>query len=117
MLQIKRRDQITFLQSEVLGRVPDIIHAFSTRRGDTRDLNLGPHSSANPIVQMNRVRFLASVGVPGWRMLKLRQVHSDRVVDIEDTSAPTDAVEGEAAVTGRKGAGRAGPPADRVPVL
>src|SRR5438876_2531510 len=117
MLQIKRRDQITFLQSEVLGRVPDIIHAFSTRRGDTRDLNLGPHSSANPIVQMNRVRFLASVGVPGWPMMKLRQVHSDRVVNIQDTSAATDAVEGDAAVTALKGAVLAVQTADCVPIL
>src|SRR5439155_340454 len=117
MLQIKRRDQITFLQSEVLGRVPGIIHAFSTRRGDTRDLNLGPHSSANPIVQMNRVRFLASVGVPGWPMMKLRQVHSDRVVDIQDTSAATDAVEGDAAVTALKGAVLAVQTADCVPIL
>ncbi len=117
MLQIKRRDQITFLQSEVLGRVPGIIHAFSTRRGDTRDLNLGPHSSANPIVQMNRVRFLASVGVPGWPMMKLRQVHSDRVVNIQDTSAATDAVEGDAAVTALKGAVLAVQTADCVPIL
>src|SRR5213083_215160 len=117
MLQIKRRDQITFLQSEALGRVPDIIHAFSTRRGDTRDLNLGPHSSANPIVQMNRVRFLASVGLPGWPMMKLRQVHSDRVVNIQDTSAATDAVEGDAAVTALTGAVLGVQTADCVPIL
>src|SRR5256712_11580696 len=117
MLQIKRRDQITFLQSEVLGRVPGIINAFSTGRGDTRALNLGPHSSANQIVQRNRVRFLGSVGLPGWPMMKLRQVHSDRVVNIQDTSAATDAVEGDAAVTALKGAVLAVQTADCVPIL
>src|SRR5881397_2982423 len=117
MLQIKRRDQITFLQSELLGRVPGIIHAFSTRRSDQGDLSLGPYSSPNPIVQMNRVRFLASVGAPGWPIMKLRQVHSSRVVDIRDTSAATDAVEGDAAVTALKGAVLSVQTADCVPIL
>ena len=117
MLQIKRRDQITFLQSELLGRVPGIIHAFSTRRSDQGDLSLGPYSSPNPIVQMNRVRFLASVGAPGWPIMKLRQVHSSRVVDIRDTSAATDAVEGDAAVTALTGAVLGVQTADCVPIL
>src|SRR5437867_6881960 len=117
MLQIKRRDLITFLQSEVLGRVPGIIHAFSTRRGDQGDLNLGPHSSSNPIVQMNCVRFLAAVGAPGWPIMKLRQVHSGRVVNIQDTSAATEAVEGDAAVTGLEGIVLGSQTADGVPIL
>src|SRR5437867_12517190 len=66
---------------------------------------------------MNRDRFRASVGLPGWPMMKLRQVHSDRVVNIQDTSAATDAVEGDAAVTALKGAVLAVQTADCVPIL
>src|SRR2546427_7566971 len=117
MLQIKRRDQITFLQSEALGRVPGIIHAFSTRRGDHADLSLGPHSSPNPLVQMNRARFFAAVGAPGWPIMKLRQVHSSTVVDITDTSAASEAVEGDAAVTGLRGIVLGIQTADCVPIL
>ena len=117
MLQIKRRDQITFLQSEALSRVPGIIQAFSTRRGDHTDLSLGPHSSPNPIVQMNRVRFLAAVGAPGWPVMKLRQVHSSTVVAIDDTSAANDAVEGDAAATDLKGIVLGIQTADCVPIL
>src|SRR2546430_17594614 len=92
MLQIKRRDQITFLQSEALSRVPGIIQAFSTRRGDHTDLSLGPHSSPNPIVQMNPVRFLAAVGAPGWPVMKFRQVRSATCFALGDTSARDDSV-------------------------
>ena len=117
MLQIKRRNQITFLQSEALNRVPGIIHAFSTRRGDHADLSLGPHSSPNPAVQINRVRFLAALAAPGWPIMKLRQVHSGTVVEITDTSAANEAVEGDAAVTGLKGIVLGVQTADCVPIL
>src|SRR5438093_11920425 len=99
MLQIKRRDQITFLQSEALSRAPGIIQAFSTRRGDHTDLSLGPHSCPNPLVPMNRVRFLAAVGAPGWPVMKLRQVHSGTFVAIDDRSSASAAVAGWAAAT------------------
>jgi len=117
MLQIKRRDQITFLQSEALSRVPGIVDGFSTRRGDRTDLSLGPHPSTNPRVQMNLLRFLEAVGAPGWPIMKLRQVHSAKVVDITDTSAANEAVEGDAAVTGLRGIVLGIQTADCVPVL
>jgi len=62
MLQVKRQDQITFLHSELLDRLPGIVHAFSTRRGERNDFSLGPANSPNPMVQMNRVRFVAAIG-------------------------------------------------------
>jgi polyphenol oxidase len=117
MLQIKRRDQITFLQSEALTRVPGIIHAFSTRRGDRTDFSLGPHSSPDRIVQMNRVRFLSAVGAPGWPLMKLKQVHSGTVVDMTDTTAAIDAAEGDAAATDLKGIVLGVQTADCVPLL
>ena len=117
MLQVKRHDQITFLHSETLGRVPGIIHAFSTRRGDHPNLTLGPHSSPNPMVQINRVRFLAAIGAPGWPIMKLKQVHSGIVVEIRDTSAASDAIEADAAITKMRGVMLAVQTADCVPIL
>src|SRR5581483_7794982 len=117
MLQVKRQDQITFLRSEMLDRVPGTIHAFSTRRGERNDFSLGPASSPNPMVQMNRVRFLAAIGAIGWPIIKLKQVHSGIVVDIDDTSAAGEAVEGDAAVTRLPGVMLAVQTADCVPIL
>jgi len=117
MLQVKRQDQITFLQSEALQRVSGIIHGFSTRRGDRTDLTLGPHSSPNPMVQINRVRFLAAIGAAGWPIMKLKQVHSGIVVDMNDSSAANDAVEGDACVTNLRGIMLGVQTADCVPIL
>jgi len=117
MLQVKRQDQITFLQSEALQRVPGIIHGFSTRRGEHTDLTLGPHTSSNPMVQINRVRFLAALGGAGWPIMKLKQVHSGIVVDMNDSAAANDAVEGDAAVTDIKGIVLGVQTADCVPIL
>src|SRR5215468_5389363 len=104
MLQVKRQDQITFLHSEALDRIPGIVHAFSTRRAERNDFTLGPLSSPNPIISMNRARFLAVIGAPGWPVLKLRQVHSGIVRDMDDTTAAVDPVEGDASVTSIPGA-------------
>jgi YfiH family protein len=117
MLHVKRQDQITFLYSEALGSVPGTIHAFSTRRGDRQDLTLGPHSSPNPMVHINRIRFLAAIHAPGWPIMKLKQVHSGIVADIDDTSSANDAIEADAAITILKGVMLAVQTADCVPIL
>jgi polyphenol oxidase len=117
MLQVKRRDQITFLHSEALDRVPGVVHAFSTRRAERNDFSLAPPDSPNPMIQMNRVRFLAAIGAPGWPIIKLKQIHSGAVIDVDDTSAAGDAVEGDAAVTALPGVALAIQTADCVPIL
>jgi purine-nucleoside/S-methyl-5'-thioadenosine phosphorylase / adenosine deaminase len=117
MLQVKRHDQITFLHSEALDRLPGVVHAFSTRRAERHDFSLGPVNSPNPMVHINRARFVAAVGAPGWPLIKLKQVHSGIVVDIEDSSAAGDAVEGDAAVTETRGVMLGVQTADCVPVL
>ncbi|HYR86334.1 MAG TPA: peptidoglycan editing factor PgeF [Terriglobia bacterium] len=101
----------------MLDRISPVVHAFSTRRGDRNDFTLGPPSSPNPIVQMNRARFLASIGAAGWPIIKLNQVHSGTVRDIDDTSAAGEAVEGDAAVTALKGVILGIQTADCVPIL
>lgn len=117
MLQVKRESQVTFVHSELLDRIPGIVHAFSTRRAERNDFTLGPASSPNPMVQINRARFLAAIEAPGWPILKLKQVHSGIVVDMSDTSAAGDPVEGDASVTGLKGVMLGVQTADCVPIL
>ncbi|HEY2380843.1 MAG TPA: peptidoglycan editing factor PgeF [Terriglobia bacterium] len=117
MLQVKRQDQITFLRVELLDRIPNLVHAFSTRRGERNDFSLGPANSPNPMVQINRARFAAAIGAAGWPIIKLNQVHSGIVVDVDDTSAAGEAVEGDAAVTNLKGVLLGVQTADCVPVL
>ena len=117
MLQAKRESQITFLHSELLDVVPGLVHAFSTRRAERGDFSLGPVSSPNPMIQINRARFLAAIGAAGWPILKLRQVHSGIVRDMDDTSAAGEAVEGDAAVTSIRGALLGVQTADCVPIL
>ena len=108
---------MTFLQSEALDRIPGVIHAFSTRRGERNDFSLGPANSPNPMIQINRARFGAAIGAPGWPIIKLKQIHSGIVVDIEDTSAAGEAVEGDAAVTSLRGVMLGVQTADCVPIL
>jgi YfiH family protein len=117
MLQVKRESQITFLRSEALDRVPRIVHAFSTRRSDRNDFALGAGAASNPLVQMNRIRFVAAVGAVGWPVLKLKQVHSGVVRVMEDTSAAGEAVEGDAAITSLPGVLLSVQTADCVPIL
>lgn len=117
MLQVKRQDQITFLHSEALDNISGVVHAFSTRRGERNDFSLGPANSPNPMVHINRARFVAAIGAPGWPIIKLKQVHSGVVVDIDDTSAASDAVEGDAAVTSVRGIMLGVQTADCVPIL
>src|SRR5215472_18838046 len=103
MLQVKRESQVTFLHSEALDRIPGLVHGFSTRRSERHDFTLGPLSSPNPIIAINRARFLAAIGAPGWPILKLKQVHSGIVRDMDDTKAAGDPFEGDAAVTSLRG--------------
>jgi len=117
MLQVKRSDQITFIRSEMLASIPFVVHAFSTRRGERNDFSLGPADSPNPMVQMNRARFLAATGATGWPIIKLKQIHSGTVVDVDDTSAAGEAVPGDAAVTSLRGVALAVQTADCVPIL
>src|SRR5262245_9640037 len=117
MLQVKRESQITFLHSEALGRIPRIVHAFSTRRSERNDFALGASAAMNPLVQMNRIRFVAAAGAVGWPVLKLKQVHSGIVRVMEDTAAAGEAVEGDAAITSLSGVLLSVQTADCVPIL
>jgi YfiH family protein len=117
MLRIERRDQITYLHSQALDRIPGVVHGFSTRRGERSDFSLGPLDSPNPMIHMNRARFLATIGAAGWPLIKLKQIHSGAVIVVSDTSAASEAVVGDAAVTALRGVALAVQTADCVPIL
>jgi len=117
MLQAKRVSQITLLHSPLLDAIPGVFHAFSTRRAEHNDLTLGPTSSDNPMIAINRSRFLAAAGVPGWPVLKLNQVHSAIVHDMKDTWASNEPRTGDAAITAVRGALLGVQTADCVPIL
>src|SRR5205085_11934079 len=57
------------------------------------------------------------IGAAGWPIMKLKQVHSGVVVDMNDSSAAGDAVEGDASVTNIKGIMLGVQTADCVPIL
>ena len=69
------------------------------------------------MIQINRAIFVAAIGAPGWPIIKLKQVHSGIVSDIDDTSAAGEAVEGDAAVASLRGVMLGVQTADCVPIL
>src|SRR4026208_1488838 len=99
MLQVNRVAQVTVLSSKALAAVPGVVHGFSTRRCEHNELTLGPTSSDNPPIPINRVRFLAAGDMAGWPVLKLKQVHSDVIHSMKDTTAANEPFEGDAAIT------------------
>jgi YfiH family protein len=117
MLQVKRVSQITLLHAPSLDEIEGVAHAFSTRRAEHTSLTLGPTSSENPMIPINRSRFLAAAGVPGWPVLKLKQTHSSIVQDMTDTWSSNEPLEGDAAVTAVRGAVLSIQTADCVPIL
>lgn len=117
MLQVNRVAQVTILSSPALSAIPGIVHGFSTRRAEHHEFTLGPMGSENPAIQINRARFLAAADMPGWPVLRLKQVHSDIVRDMKDTSAANEPMEGDASITQLGGAVLGIQTADCVPIL
>ena len=117
MLQVNRTSQITLLRAPELQTISGVLHAFSTRRAEHNEFTLGPDASSNPAIALNRARFLAAAGMPGWPLLKLRQVHSGAVRIMKDTWAANEPLEGDAAITDRRGVALCVQTADCVPIL
>src|SRR5262245_43115466 len=117
MLQVKRVSQITLLHATHLDAIPGVVHAFSTRRAEHNEFTLGPNSSNNPAIPLNRARFLAAAGMAGWPLLKLKQTHSDVIQVMTDTSAANEPVAGDASITALQGVALGIQTADCVPIL
>jgi YfiH family protein len=84
------RNKVQLLRSEKLGKVPWLVHAFSTRLGGTsrvhggNALNLGfTKQDSRTAVERNRQLFLKELGVVNGRapspLVSLRQIHSDLI--------------------------------------
>jgi hypothetical protein len=80
----------TILHSEILTRIPWLVHGFSTRIGGfsrpygERTLNLGfTKQDSGSVVERNRAVFLQQLGVirgmKPWPLVTSRQIHSDLI--------------------------------------
>lgn len=106
-----------------LNDITGIRHCFCTRAGGVStglftSLNCGFGSGDDPAaVRENRSRAMARFDLPGDRLVTLRQVHSARVVVVEEPMDPDQAPEADAIVTTRPGLAIGILHADCAPVL
>jgi len=115
------------LCSPLLECVPALIHGFSTRSGGRSQvygkdqLNLGfTASDKRDDVERNRADFLVGLGAEEFRMLTLKQIHSDIVqvmTSPEQLPSKGKSLNGDALITSMEGILLAVQTADCVPVL
>ncbi len=102
---------------------PQIHHGFLTREdgvstGIYAGLNCGPGSNDNPDhVQENRRRAVDRTGLDGARLITCYQIHSPKVVRVEEPWGLTDPPQADAMVTNRTGLALGILTADCAPVL
>ena len=120
------RNNLQLLRSEKLGKLPWLVHGFSTRSGGVsrlyggNSLNLGftKHDS-RAAVERNRVLFLKQLGVANgrksWPLVSLRQIHSDLIFRIE--GMPQQLLAGDGLVTDTPGLVLAVQAADCLPIV
>jgi polyphenol oxidase len=106
-----KRNKLQILHAENLGKIPWLVHGFSTRVGGSSKtyggnaLNLGftKHDSRRA-VHRNRAAFLESIGAMNgtpWPLITLRQVHSDLIHRVQ--RVPQDHLVGDGLVTDTPG--------------
>jgi hypothetical protein len=119
-----RRPKLSILRAQNLERLPWLLHGFSTRAGGfsrayaKADLNLGfTKDDAKATVDRNRAAFLSgleaasarhkerdehSKKVQRWKLITLRQIHSDiiRHIDLHHVDSPQVASDPDAPLTG-----------------
>ncbi len=115
--------RLTILRAKNLAAIPTIIHGFSTRPGGfstaygKRSLNLGfTEHDLRSRVEKNRAAFFRALGGGrAWKLVTLRQLHSDL---IHPVTAPPDApLPGDGLVTNVPGLLLAVMAADCFPIL
>ncbi|MFY9753139.1 MAG: peptidoglycan editing factor PgeF [Candidatus Acidiferrales bacterium] len=111
--KLRRSRGLQVIESSALGSLRWLVHGFSTRMGGTSELaaahaeearagssrargsakpalNLGfTDWDASERVQANRHRFFHALGADGWRVVTLRQIHSDIVHLVESPRTKT----------------------------
>jgi polyphenol oxidase len=81
------------VQSNILGNSNRIAHAFSTRQGGVSrppyaTLNLGASVGDDPqAVEENRRRFFGSFGIQPSQVVRVKQVHGDGVLTVDEPLA------------------------------
>jgi YfiH family protein len=114
---------VRLLRCELLD-LPWLVHGFSTRLGGTSDLyggsalNLGfTRHDARGAVERNRALFLDSLGLAAgeWRLVTLRQTHSDIIHAVD--RVPAETLTGDGLITCAPGLLLGVQTADCLPVL
>ena len=120
------KNKLQLLRSEKLGKLPWLVHGFSTRLGGVsrvyggNALNLGftKHDS-RVAVERNRELFLkklgAATGRRSWPLVFLRQIHSDLIHHVD--RVPTQPLAGDGLVTDTPGLIVAVQAADCLPII
>lgn len=131
------KTQLTVLRAQNLSALPWLLHGFSTRPGGSsrsygkQDLNLGFTSDdSRAAVERNRAAFLREIGTrgdgrirpsarsksaPSWRLVTLRQIHSDLIHCVN--SVPEEQFAGDGLITATPGLLLAIQTADCLPVI
>lgn len=115
-------NKLQLLSAKKLGRLPWLVHGFSTRQGGVsrayggHALNLGfTQHDSRASVERNRDLFLRKLGVCGWPLVTLRQIHSDLIRCVE--SVPAQPLAGDGLITDVPGLLLAVQAADCLPVI
>jgi len=101
----KKKQSLNILRAANLGKLPWLVHGFSTRTGGSSRvyggsaLNLGfTAKDTKPAVVRNREAFLRKLGATSgrklWPLVTLRQIHSDLVHYVSESPAETLAGDG-----------------------
>jgi YfiH family protein len=120
------KPRLTILRSELLTRIPWLIHGFSTRAGGFsrgyggRSLNLGfTKQDSSSAVERNREAFLRQLGAingkKSWPLVTLRQIHSDLIHCVD--GAPKEPLVGDGLITRAPGVFLGIQAADCLPVI
>jgi YfiH family protein len=110
--QVPKQAQLTILHAENLGKLPWLVHGFSTRKGGSsrayggKSLNLGFTTDDSKVaVERNRASFVRKLGaVAGkklWPLVTQRQVHSDIIHFVDST--PQAQLVGDGLITATPG--------------
>jgi YfiH family protein len=111
------------LTTSVLAGAPGVKHGFFTREGG---VSQGHYASLNcgfstgderEKVQENRNRAVAALGLPSGRLAAVQQVHSNRVVLVDDSWQQGPLTQADGLVTKRRGVALSVLGADCAPVL
>jgi polyphenol oxidase len=120
------KNKLQLLRSEKLGKLPWLVHAFSTRLGGVsrvyggNALNLGfTQHDSRAAVERNRELFLKELGIAKgrgrWPLVSLRQIHSDLIHRVE--RMPEQPLAGDGIVTDTPGLLVAVQTADCLPII